>query len=504
MSKPTRFPCWLRRLPCAIAVAAILATHGASAQHEATQNRQRLSREQVLRMTVQHNPTLHAAMLEVQQASENLRLEQGRNPYTLQVDGGLTRSSMPQAVGQRYDVSTNYSAELGAQLSRTFWNGTRGSVRVDHSTRLQTQPTDAGPTYNTAARATISHPFMRGSGTKIGEQRLRIARIQRSTADLTRARTASEIARDVLVAYWDLWYAEAAVNIEESARDLALRQRNEAKERAAEGALASVELLPFETRVAGLEESVISAHTDRRSKSLALSQHIGSEQALGTALFAQIASKPTVSPLPSRAMAIERALTQSPEIKELEGQLRLAQEQLNTSGDAYRPRLDLEGYVQIAGMGHEEISPMARQLGTFKATSVHIGLVYELPLDSSQKSAERAAQTAAFNVVKQRLIAARQRIQTQVDTLIEQENAARVRLELAEKTAEIAQKQVEAETERFQLGVAISVEVQQAEDEWRKARLRTERARVDVAQMEVRRAHATGQLLEQIRDWLST
>jgi outer membrane protein TolC len=189
-------------------------------------------------------------------------------------------------------------------------------------------------------------------------------------------------------------------------------------------------------------------------------------------------------------------------MRELEGQLRLAREQLRTSGDSYRARLDLEGYVQVAGLGQQEVPPALEQMVKGQATSAHLGLVYELPLDDARRSSERSRDVLAVRVAEQKLQAARQRIQAEVETLLEQEQAARIRLELAEKTAAIAAKQVAAATERFELGVAISVEVQQAEDELRRAQLRAVRAQVDVVEAGVQREHATGQLLAQVGDLL--
>ncbi|HQK16309.1 MAG TPA: TolC family protein, partial [Polyangiaceae bacterium] len=275
-------------------------------------------------------------------------------------------------------------------------------------------------------------------------------------------------------------------------------------QRVNDGALAPVEVLPFETRLASLEESVISAQTDQRRRSLALARQMGTMEGGETDLAAEIRQQPQVSLTPMRTAAVQQALSSSPEIKELEAQLRLAQEQIRTSGDSYRPRLDVEGYVQVAGVGNQEVSPAFEQVATARATSVHVGLVYELPLDDARKSSERARDLLAVQIAEQRLLAARQRIQTEVETLLEQERAARIRLEMAEKTAEIAEKQVAAATERFEIGVGISVEVQQAEDELRKAKLRAVRARIDLVEAEVQRHHSTGQLLSRIADLLAS
>ena len=477
---------------------ALLAAGSAAAQDEAASSR--LDDTRAVREAMANNPTLRAALLDLRRANESLRFEEGRYPYTLQLDAGLTRSASPRVSGSDVVVSTGDSIDVGAQISRTFPTGTRAAVRVDGSRDMSRKPDKSGPRYSTTARASVTQPLMRGFGTELGEMQLRIARMNRTASELSRDRVASETARDVLVAYWELWYAEAAVDIETNALGLAKRQRDEAQQRVDAGALAPVEVLTFDTRVASLEESVVSAETDQRRRGFTLAQRIGSTEGYSTNYLAEIDQEPVVSAMPLRTTAIEQALANSPEIRELNVQLRLAQEQVKTSGDSYRPRLDLEAYVQLSGLGNEEVPPALEQVVTAKATSAHVGIVYELPLDSSRKTAERTRDLLAVRVAEQRLVAARQRIQTEVETMLEQERAARVRLQMAETTAGIAEKQVAAVTERYQLGAAISVEVQQAEDELRRARLRAVRARVDLVEAEVQRSHATGALLTRLAD----
>lgn len=479
-----------------------LSSPGAWAQDRPTTAAQRLGQDRVVQMAMVNNPALQASILEMKRADESVRFEDGRYPYILQLDAGVTRSSMPRLTNDSVSISKSDSVDVGAQVSRTFPTGTRAALRVEGYRDMTREPAESGPGYGSSARASVTQPLMRGAGLEVGEQQLRVAKIQRSAAELSRDRVASEVARDVLLAYWELWYSESAVDIEVGARDLAKRQRDEAQQRVDDGALAPVEVLPFETRVAGLEEGVVSAQTERRRRSLVLSQRMGSKESFGTSLFAEIQHEPVASPMPLRTTAIEQALAQSPEIRELEAQLRLAREQLRTSGESYRARLDLEGYVQVAGLGNREIPPALEQMATARATSVHVGVVYELPLDDSRKASERSRDLLAVHVAEQRLLSARQRIQTEVETLLEQERAARIRLELAERTAEIAAKQVAAETERFEIGVAIPVQVQLAEDELRRARLRAVRARVDVVESAVQRDHATGRLLAQVADLL--
>jgi outer membrane protein len=459
-----------------------------------------LGKDRAVQMAMVANPTLRAAVLELRSTKEGVRLEEGRYPYILQLDGGVTRTATPAASDTGTSVSRSDSIDVGAQVSRTFPTGTQASLRLDGYRDMTRAPERSGPGYGTSVRAAVTQPLMRGAGIDVGEQQLRIARINRTASELSRDRVASEVARDVLIAYWELWYAERSAQIEMAARDLAKRQRDEARQRVEDGALAPVELLSFETRTASLEEGVASMNAERRTRSLTLSQRIGSQEGFSTAWVA--VDEPVSSAMPLRTALITLAESNSPEIRELSAQLRLAKEQLAVSGESYRPRLDLEGYVQVAGAGYQEVPPAFEQLGTGRATSAHIGLVYELPLGDGRKDAERARDLLSVRMTQQRLLAVRQRIRSEIETLWEQERAARVRLQLADKTVSIAERQVTAETERFEIGVAISVQVHEAEDSLRQARLRAARARVDLVESEIQRDHSAGRLLMSIADQL--
>jgi outer membrane protein TolC len=203
--------------------------------------------------------------------------------------------------------------------------------------------------------------------------------------------------------------------------------------------------------------------------------------------------------VPVRAQALQVALSISPEVQELASQLRSAQERMSTAGDAYRPRLDVEGYVQLAGAGDRTVAPVLQQLGRASATSVHLGLVYELPLDQSRKVAERAQALLAVRTAEERLRAARQRTQLDIDSVLVEEQMAHERVALAEQTAKRAETQLDAERQRLEAGTGLPINIRQAQDDLRQAQLRAIRAKVDLWESVLARQHLTGELLQQIR-----
>jgi outer membrane protein TolC len=185
-------------------------------------------------------------------------------------------------------------------------------------------------------------------------------------------------------------------------------------------------------------------------------------------------------------------------VREPESQLRSTQERPSTAGDAYRSRLDVEGYVQLAGAGDRTVAPVVQQIGRASATSVHLGLVYELPLDQSRKVAERAQALLAVRTAEEKLRAARQRTQLDIDSVLVEEQMAHDRLSLAEQTAKRAETQLDAERQRLEAGTGLPINIRQAQDDLRQAQLRAIRAKVDLWESVLARQHLTGVLLQQI------
>ena len=85
--------------------------------------------------------------------------------------------------------------------------------------------------HGVVGRAAVIQPLMRGFGTTVGEVGLRSARVSRTIAEKNHRRLTSQLVRDVLGAYWELWFATESVQIEQAALDLAKRQEEEANAR---------------------------------------------------------------------------------------------------------------------------------------------------------------------------------------------------------------------------------------------------------------------------------
>jgi outer membrane protein TolC len=445
-----------------------------------------------VKLALQRNPTRQAADIDVQRAQQSVLAQEGAYPYIFQADAGYTRSRQPRlGIGDTVTSSTSRSYTLGSAIRRTFPFGTTAEVRLQGE-RFETDGSPSPDGYGVTARAALTQPLLRGAGTGVGEAELRAARISKQLADRTRTRATSVLVRDVLLSYWELWYADEAIAIERNALELAKRQEKEADVRVQAGAAAKADLLSFSTRVAQLEESVVQAETTKEQRALDLGRLISAEDASNLTAARE---EPTVGKSPTRA-DIESALRAgSVELAELETQVKLARSRAEYAGDASRPRLDLEAYLESNGVS-ERVPKAFERTGRMSWLTAHVGLVFEMPLDDSRRNADRQSALLAVRSAEQSLKAARDRISADAALTMASERAAVRRLALAQRTLELAEKTHEAEKVRFELGQSIAIQVQEAEDAVRQAKLRVTRARVDLTQEQIGMLHLSGRLLQ--------
>ncbi len=454
-------------------------------------------------LALRQNPTLGSADIDVERAKQGVLAQEGRYPLVFQANAGATRSNTPRLLsGDRVASMDSRTYEMGAGLKRTFASGGTAEVKVSGdrfetrqgsvSNMVAAQQFNQGTGFGATGRISMTQPLLRGAGTDVGEVDLRAARQARTQAEQAKRRVASQLVRDVLVAYWELWYATEGVRIEEAALELARKQERDAQSRVGQGSLAAADALTFSTKVAELEESVVSAEATRLSKSLELERLTG-VRAEGGELRAA-SGPPTTGTAPSRA-ELEAALkSDSIELAELESQIETARLRAEVAGDAQRARLDVEGYAESRGVS-ENIPGAFERAGQANWVTAHVGLTFELPLDDSRRRAEKTDALLAVSSAKKSLQSARDRVAADAALGVANERASRRRLALAERTRELAQKTFQAEEERYRLGLSIPVQVQQAQDNVRRAELREARARVDLVEEQTQLLHYVGKLL---------
>jgi outer membrane protein len=461
-----------------------------------------LDAQAVVEEAIAHNPLVEAAIFDLKKAEQDLGAEGYRYYPSLLVAAGATHLQSPSLLsGNGTTVQTSDNYQLASELRHTFSFGTALALRVE-GTRFGGQSQFGaggnqlvilGPGYNLLGKLSLTQPLLRGLGNQIGEAALRQARLSRTVAEHARDQAASQVLRDVLVAYWELWYNQRAVQIERSAFELAVRQKDDALARIGIGALAQVDAYTFETRVAELEQSLAAAEATAEAQSVELARGLGRGEGTGPLTPGNLVV-PTVEAR-TLAQEVDRALEASAELQRLRTQLEVALDQATVAGESERPRLDLDAYLQAQGLGNQEIPPALQQLFGLEAVSARVGLTLELPLTGSRYQATKESAGLAASAARSRLLSSEQQLRASCATEVVRLEQARRRVTLATRTVELATKSVAAQEERYQQGDAILLQVYEAQDTLRRAQLSLERSRVDAVQASLRLDHLTGVLL---------
>lgn len=458
-----------------------------------------------IRTMLEGSLTLRASVLGIEQSREAVREQEGQFPYTFQADAGYTNSRTPGlGANDRVSVRKSNSLVVGSQLSKTFETGTTASLRVEgqryDSETVQTSTTmtgnaAGGPGYQASVRAAVSQPLIAGYGREVNEAGLRSARISQSRLQQAYVNQQSEAVRDALQAYWDLWYTGRSIEIQKSALDLAMLQQREADQRVKHGALSAADALKFQSQVATLTESYLTAQADERSQALTLGQLVGIPE--DSMDWHAANEEPAAAETRGPKELLRRALERSPTLASLRESLRLAVERRRTAGEQYRATLDLDAWAEAAGVGSDRVWPAVRQVGRFEAVSVYGGITYRTTLDSQRYSAARAQADYDVRIAESNIKIANQQIENGVAQLVLQVEQARVSAAAAERTLVIADQQAKNERQRFALGASTPLDVQVAEDALRQAQLRVVRAKLARKKTEIALAHMTGDLVDQ-------
>lgn len=469
----------------------------------------------VVRLAAEHNPALQVALLQADSARWDALGLEAQYAAVIAADGSLTQNKTPMLTRRGFvggvaaavavpllAVNGSRQADAGVELRKhTVW-GTDLTLRVAPFVK-QTFVSQGAPSFNVPGwsdpqygglvKLSLKQPLLRGRGRAVNEAALLAARVQRDTATHTRERVASEVLRDALTAYWELWYAGNSVQIEEQAREVAVKQRDQASARVATGSLAPVEALAFETQVATRDEAILNARLAYKQRELELLEKLGT---IGEVEFGTVrAEAEPVASLPPRDVAERAAMAESAELKELFSSVQLAQLQQKTAADQYRPKLDFDSYIQAQGLLYnDELRDV--WLNQFNAVGGFLGLSFEAPVNRKRERAEANKARLATEIAEQNLRQARQRIVAQIGVLHERGRSGEEAVTLAERTLDIAKQQLAAEQARYATGTSTSIQVLEAEDKVRNAQLRVARLRADFIESVLSIAHYTGELLD--------
>jgi outer membrane protein TolC len=385
------------------------------------------------------------------------------------------------------------------------WGG--GSYAVAFNNNRQAQ-SDAfairNPALNASLTASFVQPLLRNFRIDGTRSQLKITRINQQISETTLRATISRTLVNVRNAYWDLVYSIAAADVAERSLQLATRLVRDNQARVEVGTLAPLDVVQAQAEEATRRQTVAQTVAARRTAELALKRLIvnGTDDPLWSAQIEPI-DRPTYSNTPiDVAEAVRTALSMRTDLETSRKQLQSNDISLTSLTDQQLPALDLTATYGLTGVGGPQFvrqglggtitqvipSGFTDALGLIRdrrAPTWNLGLSLSYPIGTSPAEANVARARLQQRQTIAQTRALELQIATEVTNAALQVEATRERLQAATVALELAEKRLDAEQSRFDVGLSTNFFVVSAQRDLRDAQNAELRAILDYRRAQV-------------------
>jgi outer membrane protein TolC len=340
------------------------------------------------------------------------------------------------------------------------------------------------PAYNTNWSAQYTQPLLRNFKIDTNRQQLVVTKLNQDISEIQLQQTIINTVSNVRNAYWDLVFGVQAVAVARRSVELADQLVKDNQTRVEIGTMAPIDVVQAQSQAATQRQNLVTADGTRRTNELALKRLIisGTGDSTWSATLEPV-DHPDFSPEPiDVAAAVRRALDSRTDLAQVQKNLqvnavtlKLLQNQTLPQADAFA-RYGLLGqggtYFPVTGTGINRIQGTPIPGGyTDALTSLlksnyptwTIGLNVTYPIGTSAQSAALARGKVQLSQVEAQLRQIELQVATDVTNaaISVQNNVERV--QAAQAASGLAQKQLEAEQSKFEVGMSTNYFVVQSQ-----------------------------------------
>jgi outer membrane protein TolC len=348
------------------------------------------------------------------------------------------------------------------------------------------------------AAASISYvqSLLRGAGTRINTQSIRIAEHQWNIVSAQTKLAAIRLLANADVTYWRLYAAQMALAVRQDQYKLAQDQLSQARKKVAAGSAPKIEIVLAEAGLASRLEAVINAETAVQSYRRELLRIMNREDLpfeAAVEIVPQTPPNPLGLDLDEKQLA-EKALTMRMEMVQLDQYLLMDDLNIELARDATRPDLDLS-YRYTTRSEAGGVGGAFEDLAGDGSDDHLVGLSATIPLGNRAARARlQRARLAKIQDQAQRS-RLRQTIRQEVYEAVSDLERNWRRILASEQGVVAAQRDYRVKQSQFQLGARTSTDVLYSATQLADAQLGQIRAFSDYEIAQVNLARATGTLL---------
>ena len=405
-------------------------------------------------------------------ASSSLGVRSQVNPPTNQLNGG-----------QRV---TNETATYNFGVTQEVpWGGGTFALTFNNN-RLATSNLFANynPTFTSTLNATYVQPLLRDFGIDTIRQQIAVAQINRDIGAETLRATIAQTIANVRNAYWELAYARAAVDVAQRSLDLAQKLVEDNQARVEVGTLAPIDVVQAEAEAANRRQTVAQVEATLATAQLTLKRLLvtGTSDPMWTQeLRATDVAQLDAPPLDIEA-AVRTALEKRTDLATARKNLDSNDVTLRFWRNQARPAVDLQVNYGAQGVGGTQFIREGTGLGSIVSGTIPGGygdalsllrardfptwnaaVTVSYPIGGTNADGQYARTRVLRTQQSTRLRALELQVATEVTNAALQIQANVRRVEAARAARAFAERRLEAEQSKFEVGLSTNFFVVQAQ-----------------------------------------
>ena len=378
-----------------------------------------------------------------------------------------------------------------------------GSYTVNFlNSRLDTTNTFANfnPSYTVTLNAAYVQPLIRGFKIDNTRQQLQVSLLSRDISEESARATTVQTLANVRNAYWDLVFAQSAVDVALRATELADKLVEDNQARVEVGTLAPLDIVQAQAEAAARRQNLAAAEATAATAELALKRYLvsGTDDPLWRQSIRPV-DLPSLAPAPTDIEgAIRRAIAGRTDMTTARKNLDTNDVNLRYFKNQSLPSLDLNANYGLQGLGGTAFIRQPGNLGGAILSTIpggyadaldvlsnrnyptwNVSVTMSYPILGNAAEAQYARTKVQRSQALTRLRALEVSIAAAVANAALPVQSNLTRVEAAPAARELAQKRLEAEQSRFEVGLTTNFFVVQAQRDLRDAQNTELRALAD-------------------------
>ena len=430
---------------------------------------------------------------------------------------GRTTTPQQNIVTSGVPALRSLNEVVNFNFSQLFQTGTRYTIGYTNFRQSSNNIRNLlNPFLSSGISATVSQPLLKNFGLLPNRRPILIARNNRDISSYVFAQRLIALVNQVQTLYWNMVFAREDIKVKQRSLDLATKTNEDNKRQVEIGTLAPIEVVKSESEIANRKEELIRAQYLLEQYDDQMKKHVSAFSDLSKISAAIDPLDKTLSPSDFKdfdlAQAVSYAIEARPEIKQLKKDLENQEINVKYYRNQLLPTVNLDltyGASALAGQSRNFLPDGTFTPGINSGWVDNLETIFngdfpnysaavtvEIPITNRAAKADFARANFSKYQAEKRLSALEQQIALEVRNAHTELEMNRARIEAAQKSRELAERNLDAEQKKFQLGTSTIRFVLEEQRNLAVAQSNEVRALVDFTKAKNNLDRAVGKTLE--------